>query len=55
MIIFSKIKSLISKQQTHWNQELNLLIGTEDWSSIYKCNYEVASETKLRLIKLNIT
>ena len=46
--LFSKIESLPSKQQTRWNRELNLSIGTDDWSTIYKCNYEAIPEIKLR-------
>ena len=44
------------KQQTRWNEELNLSISTDDWSTIYKCNYDVTPETKLRSfqIKLNL-
>ena len=54
--LFSRKKSLPSKQQTRWNRELNLSIGTDDWSTIFQCNYEVTPETKLRLfqIKLNL-
>ena len=37
--LFSRIESLPSKQQTRWNRELHLLIGTDDWSTIYKYNY----------------
>ena len=54
--LFSKIESLPRKQQTRWNEELNLSISTDDWSTIYKCNYDVTPETKLRSfqIKLNL-
>ena len=47
--LFSKIESLPSKLQTRWNEELNLSIGADDWSTIYKYNYEVTLQTKLRL------
>ena len=45
-----------SKQQTRWNQELNLSIGTENWCCSYKYNYEATPETKLKSfqIKLNL-
>ena len=54
--LFSKVESLPRKQQTRWNEELYLSISTEDWSTIYKCNYEITPETKLRSfqIKLNL-
>ena len=54
--LFSKIESLPRKQQTRWNEELNLSISTDNWSTIYKCNYDVTPETKLRSfqIKLNL-
>ena len=54
--LFSKIESLLRKQQTRWNEELNLSISTDDWSTIYKCNYDVTPKTKLRSfqIKLNL-
>ena len=39
--LFSEIESLPRKQQTRWNEELNLAISTDDWSTIYKCNYDV--------------
>ena len=29
--LFSKIESLPRKQQTRWNEELNLSISTDDW------------------------
>ena len=53
---FSKIESLPRKQQTRWNEELNLSISTDDWFTIYKCNYDVTPETKLRSfqVKLNL-
>ena len=35
--LFSEIESLPRKQQTRWNEELNLSIGTDNWSTIYKC------------------
>ena len=49
--LFSKIESLPSKQQTRWNKELNISIGTDYWSTVYKCDYEVTPETKLRLFQ----
>ena len=44
------------KQQTRWNEKLNLSISTDDWFTIYKCIYDVTPETKLRSfqIKLNL-
>ena len=54
--LFSKLESLPRKQRTHWIKELNLLIGAGDWSTIYKCNFDVTPETKLKSfqIKLNL-
>ena len=54
--LFPKMESLPRKQQTRWNEELNSSISTDDWSTIYKCNYDVTPETKLRSfqIKLNL-
>ena len=44
------------QQQTGWNEELNKSISPDNWSTIYKCNYDVTPETKLRSfqIKLNL-
>ena len=44
------------KQQTRWNEELNLSISTDNWSAIYKCKYDETPETKLTFfqIKLNL-
>ena len=50
--LFSKIESLPRKQQTRWNEELNLSISTDNWSTIYKCNYDVTPETKLRSFQI---
>ena len=42
--LFSKIESLPRNQQTRWNEEITLSISTDDWSTIYKCNYDVTPE-----------
>ena len=47
MITFAKIESLPRKQQTRWNEELNLSISTDNSFTIYKCNYDVTPEKKL--------
>ena len=54
--LFSKIKSLSSKQQTCWNKQFKLSLGADNWSTINKCNYEATPETKLISfqIKLNL-
>jgi len=54
--LFSKFNSTPTKQQVRWNQDLNISINSEEWLDIYKCNYQAAQETKLRLfqIKLNL-
>ena len=52
--LFLKIDSSTNKLQTCWNRELNLSLGTEDWSIIYKCIYEVTSETKLKSFQIKV-
>ena len=52
--LFSKTESLPRKQQTRWNEELNLSVGIDDWSTVYKCNYDVTPETKLRSFQIKV-
>ena len=50
----SFLKNKIFDQQitNSWNKELNLLLGADDWCTIYKCNYEVAPKIKLKSFQI---
>jgi len=56
VFFFSKLISGPTKQQVRWTQDLILSADTVSWSDVYKYNYFVIPETKLKSfqIKLNL-